>query len=525
MNYKFSELVDIDKFQSIMEGLYLASGILSAIIDSDGNILVAVGWREICQKYHRVISETELLCKQSDGYIKNNLDINKPYICYNCANGLIDAAAPIIIEGKYLASVFHGQFLFEEPDVEKFRRQARKFGINEEEYIKALAKVPIYSKEKLDSIMSFFSQLAQMLAQMGLVKLRLMESNDKFQKVFHASPQILSILRKSDNKLIDINERFLKCTGFSRLDVIGKTPVELGVPEREWINITKALDESNAINNLEINFNFFEKVSGTLLLSAEPISLNGEECLLLLLTDITERTRMQEEMTRLERLNLIGQMAAGIAHEIRNPMTTVRGYLQLLGAKPQNEAQKPTFDLMISELDRANSIITEFLSFSRTKQTELQFQNLNDILNHLYPLLEADTFTQNKQIEYIPGHIPYLKLNDKEIYQLVLNLARNGLEAMKACGCLTIKTYLEDDKVVLAIEDEGCGISPKDLDKLGTPFFTTKENGTGLGLATSFKIAESHNAKIHIDSSPRGSKFFISFPITDGVQGQDRMTG
>jgi len=225
----------------------------------------------------------------------------------------------------------------------------------------------------------------------------------------------------------------------------------------------------------------------------------------------------EEKMVRLDRLNLVGQMAAGIGHEIRNPMTTVRGYLQLLGGRPVHVVLKPTFDLMISELDRANAIITEFLSLAQTKPTELKSQNLNDILNKLYPLLEADTFTQNKQICFIPGEIPNLELNGNEITQLVLNLTRNGLEAMRERGCLTIKSYVEDGMVMLAIADEGVGIPPENLRKLGTPFFTTKDSGTGLGLAICYKIAESHNAKIQIDSSYRGTIFFISFPIPNGM--------
>lgn len=231
--------------------------------------------------------------------------------------------------------------------------------------------------------------------------------------------------------------------------------------------------------------------------------------------DITSRKIAEDEIARLDRLHLVGQLAAGIGHEIRNPMTTVRGYLQLLGAKPDYAAQKSTFELMISELDRANAIITEFLSLAQLKQTELKSQNLNDILNNLYPLLEADAFIQNKQICFIPGETPNLELNGKEISQLVLNLTRNGLEAMRERGCLTVKSYLQDDKVVLAIADEGCGIPPENISKVGTPFFTTKDNGTGLGLATCYKIAESHNAKIHIDSSSRGTTFFIFFPIPE----------
>jgi len=236
-------------------------------------------------------------------------------------------------------------------------------------------------------------------------------------------------------------------------------------------------------------------------------------------SDISSRKLSEKEFTRLERLNLVGQLAAGIGHEIRNPMTTVRGYLQLLGEKPDFAARRSTFELMISELDRANAIITEFLSLAQTKQTVHESLNLNDILSKLYPLLEADTFTQNKQICYIPGEIPNLQLNRKEISQLVLNLTRNGLEAMLQGGCLTVKSYVEEGQVVLAIKDEGWGIPTENLIKIGTPFYTTKDEGTGLGLAICYKIAESHNARIYFDTSSSGTTFFILFPIPDKVQG------
>lgn len=234
--------------------------------------------------------------------------------------------------------------------------------------------------------------------------------------------------------------------------------------------------------------------------------------------DITRRKLEEREFARLDRLNIVGQMAAAIGHEVRNPMTTVRGYLQLLGEKPEYESQKYIFDLMISELDRANYIISEFLSLARTKQTDLKYQNLNDILSYLYPLLEADSINQNKQIRYSLGQIPNLKLNKREIIQLVLNFARNGFEAMKEGGNLLIATYQDVNKVVLAIEDEGCGIPLEYIDKIGTPFFTTKENGTGLGLATSYKTAKAHSALIEINSSSKGTKFLISFPVLDDQQ-------
>ena len=271
------------------------------------------------------------------------------------------------------------------------------------------------------------------------------------------------------------------------------------------------------IANKELAFQNEEKAdrAAELVIADKELAYQSEEKAERAAELILERQRriFEEKMARLDRLNLVGQMAAGIGHEIRNPMTTVRGYLQLLGAKPEFTARKSTFDLMISELDRANAIITQFLSLAQTRRTELKSQNLNDILNNIYPLIQADTFIQNKKINLVPGEIPNLELNVNEITQMVLNLTRNGLEAMPERGCLSVKSYVDDCAVVLEITDEGCGIPPQNLRLVGTPFFTTKDSGTGLGLATCYKIVEAHNAKIEIDSSTNGTTFFIFFPI------------
>ena len=297
--------------------------------------------------------------------------------------------------------------------------------------------------------------------------------------------------------------------GKSREEMVGKNFTEvLKVNDNALLHYKEVMREKKAVT--------FEMISEYLGNKWTEISVYPTESgLAVYLRDITSRKNAENEIARLDRLNLVGQLAAGIGHEIRNPMTTVRGYLQLLGEKPDYADRKSTFELMISEIDRANSIITEFLSLAQVKQTELKCQNVNDILNDLYPLLEADAFTQNKQINFVQGKIPNLDLNRNEVSQLVLNLTRNGLEAMGERGLLTISSYVEGDKVVLAIEDEGSGISSENLKKLGTPFFTTKHSGTGLGLATCYKIAESHNAKIHINSSSSGTTFMIRFPIPD----------
>jgi len=228
-----------------------------------------------------------------------------------------------------------------------------------------------------------------------------------------------------------------------------------------------------------------------------------------ILNYISEQT---EKMTRLDRLNIIGEMAAGIAHEIRNPMTTVRGLLQFIGNKKEFATQKENFSLMISEVDRANSIITEFLSLAKNKTMNFSENNLNTIIQDIYPLLQADALCNNCEIKLSLNTIPMLSLDRNSIHQLVFNMVRNGLDAMPSSGIITISTEASDGKVLLSIKDSGAGIPLEIKDKLGTPFFTTKENGTGLGLAICYRIVQRHNAILTVDSIlGKGTTFTIQF--------------
>jgi PAS domain S-box len=241
--------------------------------------------------------------------------------------------------------------------------------------------------------------------------------------------------------------------------------------------------------------------------------INGSPQVLNLLIDITERKQFEKEMARLSRLNLIGEMAAGIAHEVRNPMTTVRGFLQLLGNKKEYVQYKEYHELMIEELDRANSIITEFLSLAKDKVDYLEVRSLNSIIEIMYPLINAEARNCGKDVRIDFGNIPELLLNEKEIRQLLLNLIQNGLESMDTGGCLDIRTFVEDGEVVLMVKDQGNGIPHELLEKIGTPFFTTKANGTGLGLATCYSITKRHNARIDVETGAEGTTFYVRFKI------------
>jgi len=227
-----------------------------------------------------------------------------------------------------------------------------------------------------------------------------------------------------------------------------------------------------------------------------------------------EKQGMELEMARLDRLSLIGEMAASIGHEVRNPLTTIRGYLQVFRHKEEYACHYEHFEMMIGELDRANAIITEFLSLAKNKVVRMEPCDLNEILGRIVPLIRAGALEAGKEVLLKIGKAPAIAADEGEIRQLVLNLANNALDAIGPGGRVTIGTRSENGRAVLIVSDTGRGIPPEIYARLGTPFLTTKEKGTGLGIPICFRIAERHNAEVKIDTGPRGTTFRVSFPAT-----------
>ncbi len=232
----------------------------------------------------------------------------------------------------------------------------------------------------------------------------------------------------------------------------------------------------------------------------------------LIAQDITELASLRNEVGRMERLSIVGQMAASITHEIRNPLAVIRGFIQLMVEREHN-IQHQYFQIIMEELDRANLIISDFLSLAQNREVKMELTSLNNILSELSPLLAADANLRGQQLKIeLQESVPLLLLNDREIKQLLLNLARNGMEAMEDKGTLYINTYSNDDYVFLRIRDEGMGISEEALKHLFEPFFTTRDRGTGLGLPLCLSIVEKHNGWIDVESRDgKGTDFTVRF--------------
>nr|WP_315990563.1 ATP-binding protein [Desulforamulus aquiferis] len=328
----------------------------------------------------------------------------------------------------------------------------------------------------------------------------------------------MAIISIRTKRILDVNEIFIKYTEYSLEELLGATVEELiimlSLEEKIVSSIREAVVHKNTLNNIEVRI--CSKNGGIRygLLSTEFISLDNDICMLIVINDYTDRKRFECEITRLDRLSLIGQMASGIGHEIRNPMTSVRGLLQLLKAKNDFANYINYFDVMIGELDRANTIIQEYLSLAKKDVEDLKPHNLNHILEAIYPLIYADAINSNVDLIIEKEELPLISLNEKEIRQLILNLVRNGLEAMTSGKKLFLSTYREGEQIILAVRDQGEGINPSLIDKLGTPFITTKDSGVGLGLATCYSIASRHNAAITCETSSSGTTFYVHFKIS-----------
>ncbi|MDT8859216.1 response regulator [Alkalihalobacillus sp. MEB130] len=343
-------------------------------------------------------------------------------------------------------------------------------------------------------------------------------SHERFQKIFQFSPNLMAIRSLIDNRYVDVNKSWVTFTGYElhELADLNDDVLNLSPASKDKTSSNEIADLQADIYNQEITYVTRDQNRREGLLSTETATINGEPCLISTITDITEMVKLEKEVSRLDRLNLVGEMAAGIAHEIRNPMTTVLGFLQL--AKNENHVAQPQeyINLMIDELNRANGIITEFLTLAKDKANNRRKKDLNSIVKTLHPLLRAEAMMKNKIVLLELTDCPELWLDEKEIRQLILNIGLNGLEAMDAGGTLILKTYSQNDEtVILEITDNGPGIKQEVLEQLGTPFFTTKDQGTGLGLAICYSIASRHSAHIDIQTSEKGTSFLISFQLTN----------
>lgn len=225
MQKKLAELVDVLRLQRLMDALYEAVGIPSGIIDKDLNVLTKTGWQDICIDFHRMQPETLQNCKESDDYIRDNLHKGS-YFGYQCKNGMLDYACPIVIEEQHMGTLFIGQFFLAPPQEEYFLKQAKKYGFDEEKYMAALRKVPVIKKEQMDLILIFFVELANLIAEMATRNFKQLEVVTFLEALMNAIPN--PIYYKDIKGIYQgCNHAFAEFLGIPREKIIGSSVYDL----------------------------------------------------------------------------------------------------------------------------------------------------------------------------------------------------------------------------------------------------------------------------------------------------------
>ena len=537
----FSELINISSLKKMAENIYEAAGIPFGIVDVEGTIEIAIGWQDICTKFHRVHPTTCLRCSFSDQYIKEHL-MEGGYIQYKCLNNMWDIAVPIIVAGEHLATIFLGQFFYEgeEIDEEYFRMQALEFGFDEKEYIKALKRVPIFSKKKVENIMEYYSSLVITLAESGLRQLECNEAQKELKKsqeylntIFNSVSDAIFINDIYGN-IIDVNETAISMFGYSRNELVTMNVHDIACKN----TFSSELNMADLINNVDNKNSFITELLGKkkgnnefwIEVNIHITNIGEEEKVVATVRDITERKQtelaLQNETLELEKLKT--EFFANISHELRTPLNIILGVIQMMGVFFQDE-EKPTDMKKILNyinIERQNCfrllrLINNLIDSTRFDSGNLE---LNAVNYNIVSLVEKITlsvaeYTNNRGISLtfdtdVEEKIIACDLD--KIERIMLNLLSNSIKFTSYGGSIYVNIYDGEEYIIISVEDTGIGIPEDKLNLIFDRFrqvdksFTRNNEGSGIGLYLVKSLVEIQGGTISVESKyGHGTKFSI----------------
>jgi two-component system, sporulation sensor kinase E len=341
----------------------------------------------------------------------------------------------------------------------------------------------------------------------------LRESEQKFRKIFNNAMD--GILLWDDRcDVIDANPNASKILGLSKEELMNNQ-LHWYIPKEQLKELQAQWKECPESEELSGEL-CIEGDSGEQIIeySAKKHVIEGLH--MTIFRNITEKREMEDQLRKSDTLTVVGELAAGIAHEIRNPMTALKGFIQLLQNSMNEDQYGMYFDVITSELKRIESIITEFLVLAKPQAISYQRKNISVIMKETLDLLSAQASLENVQfISSIEEGLPDIYCEPNQLKQVFINILKNAIEVMPSGGTVSVDLKkIAGEQVLISFKDEGIGIPEDKLKKLGEPFYTTKERGTGLGLMVSYKIVEEHNGTIEVSSEVgKGTTFYIKLPI------------
>ncbi len=576
--YTFSDLIDVQQLQELMDLFFEVSSIPSAIIDVDGRIWVAAGWQDVCTKFHRVHPITAMRCRESDEYIKEHLHEEK-YVSYKCKNGLWDVAVPIVIEGSHVASLFLGQFFFQDEclDTGFFRKQAEEFGFDADEYLTALNGVPVLSREKFRHAIEYTLSLTELLSRLALKNLQLtreVSNRRQSEKMLRTRSAELGERVKELNCLYSIST-LVNQKGNLIEEIIQEIadllPPAMKYPELTCVRILFRDEVFETKNFRETEW----KVGRDILSHRKPIG-RLEVCLLERTTEgnddaflveerdlieiITERIgrilernqaeetlkESQEQLYQAQKMETLGVLIAGVAHEINNPTNLIMLNVRLLqkiwkdalpvlqeraNREPERKYGGLSFDFLeenvgqlLSDMEmggnRIARCVADLKDFTRKSEaTETKPMSVNTAVENALRLGQTSIRKSKVDLKVaLEQELPLIEGNLQGIEQILLNVLVNAVQAIDHDqGRVEITSGFDKERgrVFISVSDNGCGIDPAISDRIYEPFVTSKqtEGGLGLGLSITKKLAEVHGGEMSFHSQEgEGTTFSVFFP-------------
>lgn len=568
---ELADIVDVELLKSLMEHFYRVTGMLGAVLDLSGKVVVAFGWQDICTKFHRCHPDTARNCLESDTALAQGVAPGTVR-SYRCKNNLWDMVTPLTVGGQHLGNVFFGQFFFEgeTPDVELFRAQARQYGFDETEYLAALAKVSHVSREAAEAGLLFCAQMAGIVASLSLGAIkqaRLLAEQQRAEQKLRTSAELLSETERigrvggwsfnidtmaqiwtdevyriheveiSPGPSVDEGINYFTKESRPIIEQAVQRAMEHGEDydlELEIITAKGNVRSVHSIGKADLQnrriHGFFQDITERKLLEAELVSHRDhlDDLVNERTHDLADANRELEEATRAKDAFL-----ANMSHELRTPLNSVIGFSGLLlqGLTGDlTEEQQRQIGMIHSSGRHLLALIEEVLDLSKIESGTVElFLEEFDAVELLAQLRDAvEPLASSNRLDLtvdIPPGDHMITSDRQKLYQIALNLVGNAVKFTDE-GSVNIALAIDENAAFrISVTDTGRGIPEDQLGHIFEPFHQVKSDsrgkpqGTGLGLAISREFAQMLGATIEVTSIlGQGSVFTLTVPGTLDTQ-------
>ncbi|GBC62115.1 hypothetical protein DENIS_3078 [Desulfonema ishimotonii] len=546
-------IINIDAIQSIMDDFHYLTGMVTAVLDMNGNVIEATGWQDICTRFHRIHPQTAHNCTKSDLYLSKNLRPGE-YVDYKCKNGLWDVVTPLYVGTKHLGNIYTGQFFYDDDqiDEETFIRQAEMYGFDKDSYLDALRRIPRYSRKTVEHLMNFLVKFTVYISKIGFANNQLeneirerkrsesalQKSEEQLRAIFEAADNVSFIITDAKDPEPTIREFSPGAEhifGYSKNEVMGKPVSILHIPD-DVKNFPKAHQQMRDGKSGFSGETTLIRKSGEkfpALFSTYPLlDGNGKMYAALGVSfDVTEQKKLEGQLFQSWKMESIGRLAGGIAHDFNNMLSIILGNSEMI--IEEMGSGNPVID-NIEEIrraaERSAELTRQLLTFARKQTIVPKVIDLNDTIEGMLKML-IRLIGEHIDLVWLPKvDLWSVKVDPSQVDQMLANLCINARDSIKGVGKITIETgnvnfdeeycrqhngFNPGDFTVIAVSDNGCGMDRKTLDNLFEPFFTTKDvgQGTGLGLATVYGIVRQNGGFINVYSEMgEGTTFKIYLP-------------